>query len=609
MTLSSQLRRRPPDSAIALSTVLILALASWPISAAPSSRGVHTTSHYLTTRDGTRLAVDVHLPASREAGREIPALLVLTRYWRSSEDPSTGVANPALSPLDRFFIGHGYAIVKVDVRGSGASFGTRPAEYGQQEVRDGWDVVDWVVNQPWCDGNVGAFGTSYTGTTAELLAASGHPAVKAVIPGWSDFDMYLSPVRPYGLLATSFIREWGALVGWQDDNASDHLGASVRRVDADADGEMLAAAVEEHRSNPDVYEAVRSAEFRDDVFAGTSVYANGPLYWKEAIERSRVPMLVLVSWLDAGTIDGALQRFRHLGNPQKLVIMATNHGGALHASPFEVGRDTVPPKPSIEEQFELRLAFFDQHMKGGSAGVDAWPAVRYYNLGEEAFREADSWPPGELSPERWYFRKRNGLSTQPPATDPGVDRYEIDFTVTTGATNRWKTQMGEAVLGLSDRGAMDARMLSYTSEPLAADLQVAGAPVVSLSVASDHDDGAFLAYLEVVDEDGRSRYVTEGGLRAIHRKPWHSSVFGDDGPLHSFRRGDRMPLVPGDVVTLTFRMWPTAVLIRKGQRIRIAIAGADADTFDRVPAEGTPTISVYRSVAQPSFVDLPTLRE
>jgi len=589
--------------------VLVLALASWAISATPSSQGVRTTSHYLTTRDGTRLAADVHLPVSREAGRKIPALLVLTRYWRSSEDPSTGVANPALSPLDRFFIGHGYAIVKVDVRGSGASFGTRPAEYGQQEVRDGWDVVDWVVSQPWCDGNVGAFGTSYTGTTAELLAASGHSAVKAVIPGWSDFDVYLSPVRPYGLLATSFIREWGALVGWQDDNVSDHLGASVRRVGSDTDATMLAAAVEEHRSNPDVYEAVRSAEFRDDKFAGTSVYANGPLYWMEAIERSRVPMLVLVSWLDAGTIDGALQRFRHLGNPQKLVIMATNHGGALHASPFVVDRDAVPPKPSIEEQFQLRLAFLDHHMKGARAGVDAWPAVRYYNLGEEAYREADSWPPGEASPERWYFRKQNELSPQPPTNDPGVDQYEIDFTVTTGATNRWKTQMGEAVLGLSDRGAMDARMLTYTSEPLAADLQVAGAPVVSLSVASDHADGTFLAYLEVVDEDGRSRYVTEGGLRAIHRKPRRDPVFGDDGPLHSFRRTDRLPLVPGEIAELTFRMWSTAVLIRKGQRIRIAIAGADADTFDRLPAEGTPTINVYRSGAQPSFVDLPTLRE
>jgi predicted acyl esterase len=74
--------------------------------------------------------------------------------------------------------------------------------------------------------------------------------------------------------------------------------------------------------------------------------------------------------------------------------------------------------------------------------------------------------------------------------------------------------------------------------------------------------------------------------------------------LHSFRREDKLPLVPGEVAELRFRLWPTSVLFRAGHRIRLAIAGADAGTFDRLPAEGTPTINVWRGESRPSFVEL-----
>jgi putative CocE/NonD family hydrolase len=121
-------------------------------------------------RDDVRLAVDVNLPPGRGLGDTHPALLELTRYGRSSEDAETGKAIPSLGKLDQFFLDHGYAVVKVDVRGSGASFGTRPIEYGPEEVRDGYDLVEWVVRQSWSDGTVGAYGTSYTwGTTPSII--------------------------------------------------------------------------------------------------------------------------------------------------------------------------------------------------------------------------------------------------------------------------------------------------------------------------------------------------------------------------------------------------------------------------------------------------------
>jgi hypothetical protein len=125
-------------------------------------------------------------------------------------------------------------------------------------------------------------------------------------------------------------------------------------------------------------------------------------------------------------------------------------------------------------------------------------------------------------------------------------------------------------------------------------------------VASTASDGAFYVYLEDVDEDGRVLYLTEGLLRALHR---HESPreprFTTFVPHHSFLREDGMELVPGEVAEIRFGLLPTSALVRKGHRLRVAIAGHDASTFARVPAEGTPTITVHRDQVRASHVDLP----
>ena len=565
------------------------------------------SSSYIAAADGTRLAADVYLPGE-ESAATYPALLTLTRYRRGLEDPATGEPLYTLSPLDRHFLGHGYALVKVDARGSGASFGTRPVEYGRQEVLDAHDVVEWVVSRQWSDGNVGAYGTSYTGTTAELLAAVGHPAVKAVVPGWSDFDAYPSPVRPYGLLARGFIETWGELVGHMDDNNAEAMGASVRRVDEDVDGSLLAAAVTGHAANPDVLQAVLASEYRDDPVGGGQSWAEiGPIHWKDQIEAAGVPMLVLVSWMDAGTADGAVLRFRHFSNPQKVLVLASTHGGAYHASPFTVSGEPLPPQPSEQEQFELRRLFFDRHLKGEANGVDDWPPMRFFNLGEEAYHDTEVWPPAGTGPQTFYMNSDGRLTADRGAVSGGTDDDRVDPEVTTGTNNRWMAQMGEPILRLDDRGAMDARMLTYTTEPLASDVQIAGYPVITLSVASDRDDGALFVYLEDVDEQGRSRYLTEGGLRLIHRKAVPNPYFADETPYHSFARSDAEPMPPGEAVEVSFRLQPIAALIRAGHRIRVAVAGADADMFDPVPADGDVTLTVHRGGEAPSQIVLPVV--
>ena len=581
---------------------LLVAMAA-PSLAQQAATDVVTTSEYVRTRDGTRIAVDVHLPRARAAGERVPALLELTRYWRASENATTGARNPSLGSLDRFFLRNGYAVVKVDARGSGASFGTRPVEYGVQETRDAYDVVDWIVRQPWSSGSVGAYGTSYSGTTAELLAAVEHPAVKAVVPGWSDFDAYTSPVRPYGLL-TAFAEEWGAFVGALDRNDRSIMKAAVRRVDADSSGALVAAAVAEHARNPDVAKWARQVEFRDDRYDGGPSYADiGPVRWKKEIERSNVPMLVLASWLDAGTTEGVFDRFRTFRNPQKLVIMATSHGGGAHASPFVVDSTPKRGNPTQDEMAQMRLEFFDRYLKGVKNSVDAWPAVRYYTLGTEEYRESAVWPLPGTTMRRMYLGADGVLAASAP-TREGSDRYIVDFGVNTGANNRWATQMGRPVLRLNDRAAMDARMLTYTTPPLEADMHIAGSPTIDFMVSSTHTDGAVIVYLEDVDPAGQSRYITEGGLRLIHRKLSRDTVFGIT-PYTSFERRDAAPMKPGEPARVHFRILPTSVVVQAGHRLRLAIAGADSGVLGRVPETGVPTLTIHRGARVPAVLEFP----
>jgi putative CocE/NonD family hydrolase len=591
-------RRSAVWAAIVVQLTVTLALL-----AQQAAVDVVTSSEYVRARDGTRIAVDVHLP--KGAQERLPALIEYTRYWRASENATTGVRNPSLNALDRFFITNGYAVVKVDARGSGASFGTRPVEYGPDEVRDGYAVVDWIVRQAWSSGSVGAYGTSYSGTTAELLAAVEHPAVKAVVPGWADFDAYTSPIRPYGLL-TAFAEEWGNFVAALDRNDRSAMRAAVRRVDADTSGALVAAAVAEHAKNPNVATWAKQVEYRDDRYAGGPSYHDiGPVRWKKEIERSNVPMLVLVSWLDAGTTEGALDRFRSFRNPQKLVIMASSHGGGAHASPFVVDTTVVRGNPTQDEMAQMRLQFFDRYLKGVKNGVESWPNVRYYTLGLETYQESSTWPLPGTTVRHMYLDAENVLSSSAPKGD-GSDRYVVDFGVNTGPSNRWATQMGRPVLRLSDRGAMDARMLTYTTAPFETDMHIAGSPTIDMHVSSTHTDGAVIVYLEDVDATGRSRYITEGGLRLIHRKLSRDTSFGIE-PYVSFERRDAAPMKPGEPARVHFRILPTSVVIKAGHRLRLAIAGADSGVLGRAPENGTPTLTIHRGPRYQAVLALPVV--
>ena len=178
--------------------------------------------------------------------------------------------------------------------------------------------------------------------------------------------------------------------------------------------------------------------------------------------------------------------------------MASTHGGNARASPFVVGAKSLPPVPAWDDQVQMRLDFFDEYLRGVAKG----PKVRYHHMGEERMRTTEQWPPVSTARRTFHFAADHVLAPAPAAV--GSDDYDVDFSVTTGRTNRWFAQTSSPVLNLDHREKLDERMLLYTSAPLEADMEVTGTAVVHLWCSTDGDDGAFLVHLEDVDADGRS---------------------------------------------------------------------------------------------------------
>jgi hypothetical protein len=613
----------------------------------PLYKGFANKSVYLMMRDGVKIAIEVALPKNLPRSTRIPALLLQTRYWRSYDMRFPFKRFQPINELLRVFTGQGYAIVVVDVRGTGASFGVWPHPWSKDEIMDGSEVVNWVVAQPWSNGKIGAIGTSYLGATAEFLSVPNNPAVKAVVPRFSEFDVYTDIAFPGGVFNEWFIMQWANLDHIMDENRTKELFSEqdrlmkevkdslanvrlpksfwaedraerlsrfmvkgVKPVDSDKGHQLLRRAISEHAENGSVHQLAQEYIYRDDkrrfLSGEFTIDQLSPFCFRSDIERSGVAIYAWGSWFDAGIADAVIRRFLTYSNPQRAVIGPWNHGGLYYASPYL--QPETPTDPNTLSQWMECIRFFDPYLKDTENGEMTQKTLIYYTLGEERWKATGVWPPVGSTVQRLYLAAHNSLSLSPPQAEAEADEYTVDFEATTGKTNRWHTQLGFIVV-YQDRAQEDRRLLTYTSPPLEAATEITGYPIVTLYITSTCADGAFFAYLEDVDETGKVTYVTEGQLRAIHRKVSRDPPpYRQLTPYHSFKRKDSMPLVPGEPAELTFGLLPTSVLVKKDHCVRIAIAGHDKDNFIRIPPTETPVITVARNKKQASFVDLPVIQ-
>jgi putative CocE/NonD family hydrolase len=584
--------------------------------------GERILSQYVSVRDGTKLAVDVHLPGSEASDERFPAILVLTPYYRrfqlaDGHRPDID-ACPTVAFYRDMFVPRGYALVAVDVRGSGASFGARDGFRSPTERLDHHDVADWVSRQPWCSGEIGATGISYPGAASDFLASTNHPAVKAVAPLFAVWDTWLNHIYPGGVLLTCVTKNYGGLAEALDLDIREQIPsyayfcdpdlAGPAPVDEDLDGTMLKQALHQHRANFDMQDFAQQLRFRDSALTDNPDYTGAwisPYHYASREADASTAYYTISGWMDGGGYSvGTIQRYLWLQNPQsRLMLGPWDHGARAHVSPWRPNADAQQPFVGAEV-----LRFFDKHLKGLNSDIDGERRVHYYTMGAEAWKAADAWPPA--CEERELFASADGgLSAAAPDAESASDDYDADYACGTGNHTRYdRLYIANVETYYDDWDGREDAMLSFTSEPLSEDTEVTGHPFVDLHFAASEKDCALFVYLSDVTPEGKSVYVTEGVFRALHRKPGaHPDRVPATGPAHSFKIADAEHLVPGEPANAAFELLPTSYLFRKGHRIRLSLAASDSDHFTRIPDGRPPRITLFRERGRASKIVLPVV--
>lgn len=576
------------------------------------------TSRYLTMRDGVRLAADIIRPTLKGKVEEkpLPAIFVHTRYRRASLTKDGKIASEADSPISQVFLKHGYVLVVVDVRGSGASFGTWQGLFSPDETHDAYEVIEWLAAQPWCTGKIGMTGGSYLGTT-QLMAASTHPPhLAALFPMVPLFDIYAVGFHN-GVFFSDLIKTWSDFTMILDTKMP------AAPVDEDRDGALLKQALAEHargRSTFDIFAALRFRDSRDAVTGAFPMRDWTPSGHFREISDSRIPMYVLGGWFDSFTRDAFLI-WKNFDVPKKLTVGAWSHSPR---NP-EIQKEEFYPM-AVEE-----LRWFDHWLKGIDNGIMEEPAIRYQVMktlgtpgelggpgtpgkpGTSEWRTAETWPIPEAKPTDLYLDEGSDRRTPgdhalsaSKSEEVRQDPYTVDFTTTSGTTTRWDNAVGGG-FGYPDMAANDKKSLTYTTPVLRKDVEVTGHPVVHLWVSSTAGDGGYFAYLEEVDADGVSHYVTEGTIKASHRAVTMPPYDYLGLPFHRSYAEDTAAPKPGEPVELVFDMQPTSNVFNRGNRIRLTIACADKDNAETKVTEPAPVVTIYRGGKMPSRLTLPVI--
>ncbi|PZQ77462.1 MAG: hydrolase [Variovorax paradoxus] len=550
------------------------------------------SSCYVAMDDGCKLAVDIYQPQGAYPGQTFPTIVIFTPYFRRFALKGEGAEpTPNIAKYRDFFVRYGYVLVAVDVRGTGASFGTRDSFRSPRERKDSSRIADWVVAQPWSNGVIGSTGISYLGAAACFLASTGHPSVRAIAPLFSVNDIYSEQLYPGGMMSRVWSSTYDELMLALDHDDpvkrarfpyySDSRLGGPQQVDEDADGSLLAAAIAQHRDNFRLHDLLPELAFRGE----------GPLHDPDLTTDACSPYTYLLSgaapdlpiysvsgWLDGGGYaNGSITRFMTMrGSKDRLLLGPWDHGARVNGSPWRAS--ATPEFPLLAEV----LRFFDQHLCGMETGLEAEEPVHYHSMHGERWHAARDWPPIETA-QTLYADALGGLGPQAPAQ--ARVPYQVRFDMGTGKETRWE-RLGTLDIKdyFFDWHGRDDAMLNFTSGVVEADVELSGHIHVTVKFISSQADAAVFAYASEVESDGTCRYITEGLLRASHRATaTPPENYQCCWPYRTFTRDDATRLEPGKETSMTFALLPVSWTLRAGSRLRISLAGADCDHFAQVP--------------------------
>ncbi len=524
--------------------------------------GYQTDSTGVPMRDGIRLGTDIYRPWWNNPILKAPALLQRTPYDREWDDTYLTLICDVM----------GYALVVQNLRGYGDSEGDPMVFWtdGWGDLQDGYDAVEWVASQDWCNGKVGMIGASAHGMTQYYAAGALPPHLVCCAPMVAAPNLYRDCAFTGGEFRKALVETWLQGVGtpWLIDSVCTYPNYGDRWTIVDLS----------QRYNVTNY-----------------------------------PMFHIDGWYDMYT-DGVLEAFSELQkrfHNQKLFIGPWGHGDAWGAR--EQGDLVYPPNAEMDELsfINMLLDWYDYWINQGGGPVPA-PKVKFYLMGDcdtqdttnwNHWVEADTWPLPQIQYKAYYLRENHLLDTIPPGSGT-IDTFIYN------PADPCTTYGGREFIGLiHGYGPIDQRpienrsdVLLFSTPPLPAPLTVIGKLKFVLYAASDRYDTDWAVRVTDVYPDGRSILVTDNILMARHR--------------HGFDREDS--LIPNVPDTFNIDLWSTAQVFNTGHRLRVIISSSNYPRFEKNPNTGAPfqrddpnfviaTQKIYRTQGMPSHLLLPVL--
>jgi predicted acyl esterase len=517
-------------------------------------RAVTREDVFITMPDGVRLAATLYLP---EHDGPWPAVLEALPYRK---DDLTAGYRPEYERLAGEF---GYAVCRLDIRGTGSSEGLATGEYEPQELDDLERVIAWLAAQDWSNGNVGMYGTSWSGFNSLATAMRRPPALKAICSIFASDDRYADDVHYFG----------GALkqldhADWQLYMFLENMLPPVPSVYGEGWRELWEQRVRE--GEPWVLRQLEEQTYSD--------------YWKQSSLREDYTSIEAATMLVCGWTDGykniSLRGFAELRGPKRLLF-----GPWSHAS-----LETCLPGPNIDLVPEM-ARWWDRWLKEIDNGVDREPPivlfVRRPTKPAPDLREMN----GEWRYERsWPLERgsetsiRLGDAATPGRPSSPSDELEVRGDV---GWTAWISCAGGLPWGQPmDQRPDEAHSLVYDWGPFDRELEILGYPRVEVTVTSSAPVAQLSAKLCDVFPDGTSALVTRGLLNLTHRDS----------------REDPSPLEPGTPYSVSFELEVASWVFEPGHRIRLDLAGTDWP--NAWPPPGPVTLTVERSR---SAIVLPTV--
>jgi uncharacterized protein len=505
-----------------------------PVPAHPQ-REVRELEHvWIPMSDGVRLAARIWLPVDADIN-PVPALFEYLPYRKNDGTLQRDqVRQPQLAA-------HGYAVARVDLRGSGDSEGLLLDEYLPQELDDACEVIAWLAEQPWCTGKVGMAGISWGGFNALQVAALRPPALEAIISVCSTDDRYADDVHYHGgCVVASEMLPW----------ASTMLYAGGRPPDPAHFGDGWREAWLERIDVRPFVEAWLSHQRRDEYWKHGSVV--------EDYDAMDCAVYMVGGWDDAYR-DAVLRVLAGYSGPRKGLIGPWGH----------VYPDLGSPGAPIDFIAES-VRFWDHWLKGVDTGVMDEPMLRVFlretageppepteRVGEWAAEP--SWPSPTVAEERWRLDPDSRLRPEddaPPTDAAGDDEHALLGSQAAGLEAGTYMASGAIEDLPGDQRREDGLALTYTSTPLEEAVTTLGQAEAHLTVAVDRPLALVAVRLTEVTPAGASRLVARGLLNLTHRH-------GHETPE---------PMTPGEATSVTVRLSAAGHTVRAGSRIRVAVS-------------------------------------